>query len=238
MAADTQTAELQQRIDTAINDFIAELKKPAAETDWEKCGSTDRVTVWRKFEEDSGLYKLKIVGKINVPLQVVHDCLFDHKLRLAWDSVLDSIKEIETTPNGSSILHITARSPPMTMVANRDFVHIRTTRDTPHTTNKGETAKVIVDVSVDHPQAPEVEGVVRATTLLSGGILESTLIPNMATKGLDNGTTYYMISHVDLKGYIPKTIVNMVAATTTLSWFESLAAACEKHAKGQLTPKA
>jgi hypothetical protein len=236
--ADTQTADVQQRIDTAIADFIAELKKPAAETDWEKCGSNDRVSVWRKFEEDSGLYRLKIVGKINAPQEIVHQCLFDHKLRLAWDTVLESIREIETTANGSPILHITARSPPMTMVANRDFVHIRTYRDTAHSTNKGETAKVIVDISVDHPQAPEVEGVVRATTLLSGGILESTLIPNMATKGLDNGTTYYMISHVDLKGYIPKTIVNLVSANATLAWFESLAAACEKHKQGQLTPKA
>jgi len=43
-----------------------------------------------------------------------------------------------------------------------------------------------------------------------------------------------MISHVDLKGYIPKTIVNLVSATTTLSWFESLASAAEKHAKGEL----
>jgi len=235
--ADTQQVDLQQRIDTAITDFIAELKKPAAETDWEKCGSTDRVTVWRKFEEDSGLYKLKIVGKIGVPLQVVHDCLFNHNLRLAWDTVLESIRELETTPSGSTVLHIVAKAPPMTMVANRDFVHIRTFREVPHSTTKNEKAKAIVDISVEHPQAPEIEGVVRANTLLSGGILESTLIPNMQTKGLDEGTTYYMISHVDLKGYIPKTIVNLVSATTTLAWFESLAGACEKHAKGQLAAK-
>jgi hypothetical protein len=234
MAATELNADLQAKIDKAIDDFIVELKKPATETDWEKCGSNDRVTVWRKFEENSGLYKLKIVGKINVPPEVVSEVLFNHKLRLAWDSVLESINEIDTTPFGSTVLHITARSPPMTMVANRDFVHVRTTRETAHTSVKGETAKAVVDISIEHPAAPEKEGVVRAITLLSGGILESTLIPNMQTKGLDNGTIYHMISHVDLKGYIPKTIVNLVSATTTLSWFESLATAAEKYHRGDL----
>jgi len=231
-----QQLELQAKIDKAIEDFIAELKKPAAEQDWEKCGANDRATVWRKFEEETGLYRLKIVGKIAVPPEVVSDVLFNHKLRLAWDTVLESIIEIETTPFGADILHITAKSPPMTMVANRDFVHIRTTREIAHTSVKGEKAKAVVDISVEHPQAPEKEGVVRAYTSLSGGILESTLIPNMQTKGLDNGTQYHMISHVDLKGYIPKTIVNLVSATTTLAWFESLATAAEKHAKGELKP--
>jgi len=233
MAADQQE-ELQAKIDKAIGDFLEQVKKP--ESDWEKCGSNDRVTVWRKFEEDSGLYKLKIVGKIPVAPEVVSDVLFNHKMRLAWDTVLESIVELETTPFDATILHITAKSPPMTMVANRDFVHIRTARETNHTTSKNEKAKVVVDISVEHPQAPEKEGVVRALTLLSGGVLESTLIPNMQTKGLDNGTVYYMISHVDLKGYIPKTIVNLVSATTTLAWFESLSAAAEKHAKGELKP--
>jgi len=227
-----QQVELQEKIDKAINDFLGELKKPDA--DWEKCGSNDRVTVWRKFEEESGLYKLKIVGRIAVSPEVVSDVLFNHKLRLAWDSVLESIVELETTPFGANILHITARSPPMTMVANRDFVHIRTSRECPHTSSKNEKGHVVVDISVEHLQAPEKEGVVRAVTHLSGGVLESTLIPNMQTKGLDNGTMYHMISHVDLKGYIPKTIVNLVSATTTLSWFESLASAAEKHAKGEL----
>jgi hypothetical protein len=234
MAAPDQNADLQTKIDKAIDDFIAELKKPASETDWEKCGSNDRVTVWRKFEENSGLYKLKMVGKINVPPEVVSEVLFNHKLRLAWDTVLESINEIDTTPFGSTVLHITARSPPMTMVANRDFVHVRTTRETAHTSVKNEKAKVVVDISIEHPAAPEKEGVVRAYTLLSGGILESTLIPNMQTKGLDSGTIYHMISHVDLKGYIPKTIVNLVSATTTLAWFESLATAAEKYHKGEL----
>jgi len=234
MAAPDQNADLQTKIDKAIDDFIAELKKPASETDWEKCGSNDRVTVWRKFEENSGLYKLKMVGKINVPPEVVSEVLFNHKLRLAWDTVLESINEIDTTPFGSTVLHITARSPPMTMVANRDFVHVRTTRETAHTSVKNEKAKAVVDISIEHPAAPEKEGVVRAYTLLSGGILESTLIPNMQTKGLDSGTIYHMISHVDLKGYIPKTIVNLVSATTTLAWFESLATAAEKYHKGEL----
>jgi len=153
-----QQQELQAKIDKAIDDFLAELKKP--ETDWEKCGSNDRVTVWRKFEEASGLYRLKIVGKIPVPPEVVSDVLFDHKLRLAWDTVLDSIVELETTPFNANILHITARSPPMTMVSNRDFVHIRTSRECDHTTSKNEKGRVVVDISVEHPAAPEKDGVV------------------------------------------------------------------------------
>ena len=42
--------------------------------------------------------------------------------------------------------------------------------DVPHSTTKSENAKAIVDISIDHPKAPEVEGVVRYASV-SGVLL-------------------------------------------------------------------
>jgi len=213
-----------------IQEFMSEVKTPDHEK-WEKSAQTDFFTVYRKKEYDeTGMYRIKIVGRIPHTVDVVHKVLFDIQMRVAWDSVLAEIKHVEKQSSGSDILYIAAALP--FGIANRDFVHIRTARDLP----KG--AKLVVDVSTTHPSCPENLDYVRADTIFSGGILESTFVPNMETKTLQEATLYSMITQVDMKGIIPKTLVNLVVTKATCDWFVTLTEACGKYVKGELKPRA
>jgi hypothetical protein len=215
-------------LEKRIEEFLVEAKSKNQDK-WEKCNVTDWWTVYRSKDiDESGIYRLKMVGRIPATVDVVHKVLFDHSLRLTWDTVIASIELIETLPNGGSIIYIASKSP--FGVANRDFVHIRSDKTTP----KGE--RIVVDISTLHPKCPEKLDFVRAETIFSAGLLEQTYIPNIETKTLQEGTLYTTITQVDVKGAVPKTIVNLFATQVTSAWFTALSAACAAYNKGELKP--
>jgi len=222
-----QSQTREQEIEKTMEEFLAELKRP--DPSWEKCSTTDTLSVYRKWDETSGIYRIKIIGRIAYKPEVVYTVLFDHGLRRAWDKVIDKIVELEKVEN-AVVLHISAVSP-VFGIANRDFVHIRSEKLLPK-----DGGRLILDISTTHPKCPQIEGCIRAETTCSGGLLESTFIPNIKSKTLDCGTLYSMVSHVDLKGIIPKPIVNFVSTRSTADWFESLSKACEQYSKGELIP--
>jgi len=155
--------------------------------------------------------------------------LFDHDLRIIWDTNFTDIHDIEKLSNGSTIVYYAMSSPFPQLVGNRDFLHLRSVKVLPK-----EEGKIILDVSTVHPKVPEKDYFIRAETKISGGLLEPTLVPNVQTKLLDQGTLYCCITQVDMKGIIPKSLTNLVASTVTSAWFYSLSKACEAHSKGEL----
>lgn len=60
--------------------------------------------------------------------------------------------------------------------------------------------------SVTHPKCPEKSRIVRADTIISGYIFEK-----MENEDGSYGTNMIIISQNDIKGIVPKAIVNMVA---------------------------
>jgi len=214
--------------DKAIEQFLLELK---GDKEWEKCGENDRVTVWRKMDDSTGIYRIKMIGHLSCPMKSLETALFIHQYRKTWDQVIEDIMDIDELPDGAAkILYIITKVPPG--ITPRDFVHLRRLKEFPK-----DNSKVVLDVSTVSEKAPEKEGFIRAHTIFSGAILCPDYIPNMVTKQLDEGTKYSMISQVDLKGYIPKSIVNWALAYTTMEWFESLYKACNAITKGELQLK-
>ena len=70
-------------------------------------------------------------------------------------------------------------------------------------------------VSVEHQRAPPVKGNVRAHTFISGYIVSSD--PERPGSSLIK-----VISQLDIKGLVPKIIVNTVAAKGPTQWVTSL----------------
>jgi len=213
-----------QQADAAIDQFLLDLQ---SDKSWEKCNSNDRVSVWRKMDDNTGIYAIKMIGRIPFPQEVVEAVLFVHSLRISWDKVLEDVKEIDELDGQAHLLHIITKAPPG--VTYRDFVHLRRVRH-----NSKDKSKVVLDISTLSDKVPEHQDYIRAHTFCSGAILLSDLIPNMETKKLDEGTKYSMISQLDMRGYIPKTIVNWAVAYKSMDWFESLNQACLSYAKGEL----
>jgi len=83
--------------------------------------------------------------------------------------------------------------------------------------------------SVDHPKAPPKKGVVRANTIISGYIFEE--IPD-GKGGVSTKLT--VISQNDVKGLVPRSLVNMVAARAPKQWVNNLITACNDYLSGKL----
>jgi len=219
---ESKKEEIVARIDKVVGDFLSEVANPAS--NWETCSVKETVSVWRRSDDGSGVYMIKIVGKINFPQETVLKVLFDHSLRRAWDTVIETVKEVEELPNKSKVLYIATKSV-VWGIAPRDMIHVRTEK----TVEDKPDALVILDVGLDdHPLCPDraAQGYVRAYTYVSGGLFEP----------IESGTLYTMVSQVDVKGIIPKMVVNMVSTKATSDWFDSLKKACETYTNGTLKP--
>mmetsp|Transcript_14001 Transcript_14001/g.14020 ORF Transcript_14001/g.14020 Transcript_14001/m.14020 type:complete len:96 (+) Transcript_14001:1769-2056(+) len=73
-------------------------------------------------------------------------------------------------------------------------------------------------VSVDDPAMPPRKGVIRAETAISGYILR----PKTA-----RSCTVTIISQNDVKGLVPKSIVNSMASRAPLDWVKNMKRGCQ-----------
>jgi hypothetical protein len=231
MSADENTpTAYRKKADKMVETFLKELSDSADAT-WEFCTSTERITVWKKLDEDTGIYQIKFVGMVPSPQEVVEKVLFTNELRTQWDKVIELIEILEEYPDGDCLLHFQVGG--LFGIGCRDLVHYRAYRELPE-----EKARIILDLSVESDKCPEKSGYTRAHTIVSAGKFQPTKVLNKSTKQLEDATLYSMISEVDAKGYIPKGLVNMFLPKATLDWWDSLCVACENDKKGQsLQPK-
>lgn len=193
-----------------IEDFLKELE--SHDEKWRECHKSEKIQVYRKKDKVTGIWKIKMIGILSAPPKLIKKALFEHDLRLSWDKVISNIILLESNEN-YSILHILTKSP--VGIANRDFVHKRIEKEIAQ-------GSVIFDVSVSHDKAPISPDYIRAHTFYSGGLFESVRIQDPKSKKELEGTKYSMLSQVDIKGHIPKMIVNVVSSRATVQWFFDL----------------
>ncbi len=67
--------------------------------------------------------------------------------------------------------------------------------------------------STKHPKFPETSKVVRAETIISGYILEGVIDDTGAI-----ATKITIISQNDIKGVVPKSVINMIAGKGPKTW--------------------
>jgi hypothetical protein len=72
--------------------------------------------------------------------------------------------------------------------------------------------------SAEHENHPNIPGFIRAESLISGYIIRQ--------RGPD--CDLFLMSQTDIKGLIPKWIVNMVAAKAPAQWIECLVTSCSQ----------
>eukprot|EP01116_Phalansterium_solitarium_P014517 TRINITY_DN32224_c0_g1_i1.p1 TRINITY_DN32224_c0_g1~~TRINITY_DN32224_c0_g1_i1.p1 ORF type:complete len:249 (+),score=50.50 TRINITY_DN32224_c0_g1_i1:62-808(+) len=215
-----------------VEEYLAELKASENDPSWEQCAHNSKLTVWRKMDTSAGLYRVKMAGRIPADLETCYKVLLDPELRQAWDKIVMEMHSDplvnEKDPNYDVSLVYTAVKAPLTL-SNRDFIVQRAVRDLPD-----RSSRIVFDISVEHPNYPPKPHFIRATTLFSGLLLEPCSAPCWETKQPVPGTTYQTITLVDVAGDIPKTLVNLIAASSTVDWFDSYSKACKKFLAGTL----
>jgi len=80
--------------------------------------------------------------------------------------------------------------------------------------------------SWEHPEVPKVRRVVRAETIISGYVIEQIQDDPPVT-------TLTIISQNDIKGLIPKYLVNMASGKAPKQWVNNLITGCKNYDDGE-----
>jgi len=148
----------------------------------------------------------------------VFDQIFDTEKRAKWETVTMSLSVVENINETSQVIYFYVKTP--IGISERDFVQIRNYKlDYPQKDHIVMSFK-----SVNHPKAPPMKGRIRAETHIAGYIMKPS-------EKDPNSTDFCIVSQSDIKGNIPKVIVNMASGKAPAEWIKRLIQACEKSRK-------
>ncbi|ELP89234.1 steroidogenic acute regulatory, putative [Entamoeba invadens IP1] len=205
--------ELKGRIEEEREEFLKDL---VDEEDWVACKGNDHANLFYKNDPKSSIKKFKICAVMPCRMATVISALLDPENRVSWEVLVDSMKTIETFEDGYSMHYITTKSLAAGLVGRRDFVHFRKIYDNVEKKENELDAKMIIDISCEHPDYADQKGFVRGTTLFCATIFREYL---------ENGvyeTTYESVTQTDINGMIPSFFINTASKSSTLEWYQKL----------------
>jgi len=174
---------------------------------WEVCVDRPEIKV-AKIQNDTGCITLRAWATVpGVDLNVAFHIFTNDKERVKWDKVFAVMEVIEPNMQGSSILYSLMRVP---LVTARDFLQYRRIRV------MDDGSIHIVLRSAEHKDMPEQKGAIRAESYNAGYILKQTFDGDTPVLSI------FLMTCVDIKGLIPKWIINAAAPRKPAEWIESL----------------
>eukprot|EP00118_Oscarella_pearsei_P009823 m.57459 g.57459 ORF g.57459 m.57459 type:complete len:211 (+) comp34737_c0_seq3:2-634(+) len=167
---------------------------------WIEVKKTKTAKVWKKKKEIKGEpRRVKVIFELSgIPPEDAFDLLTNYEVRQKWDDRLLRYQVLESNQDHDTIYWVLKLPSPCD---NREFVMRRTIKKEPG-------LYAALDRSVDHPKAPQKTGLVRGEILVFGG----TVRPGEK----DNSSRVMFLLQVDLKGKLPKGIVNYVMQSSPL----------------------
>ena len=147
-----------------------------------------------------------------VTIENVFYNIFNPTRRQTWDTNFANIELLPKTDSYEcEVLYCVLQSP--FGVTPRDFLQYR----------KAEAASpkclTILMRSAEHELKPVIHGCIRAESHISGYVIRET----------PTGASLFIMSQTDVKGLIPKWIVNMMAAKAPAQWVNNLMRSCETN---------
>ncbi|NWS17657.1 STAR protein, partial [Pachyramphus minor] len=169
-------------------------------------GNGDRVL--SKVLPDVGkVFRLEVV--VDQPLDSVYGELVDNMEQMGdWNPNVKEVKILEKIGKDTVITHEKAAATPGNIVGPRDFVSVRCSK------RRGSTC-VLAGMSTTYGAMPEQEGFVRA----ENGPTCMVLRP---LPGSPSQTRLTWLLSIDLKGWLPKTIINQVLSQTQVDFAKHL----------------
>lgn len=199
-----------------VHDDFLDLQMAAEEdvSTW-KWVYTDKVSeVYKKKTEGTPMVLIKAIATLEFPKEIVYQAIYDTNIRQQWDKLFHKFEVVENDEEKKeAVLYYVIKAP--FGVSNRDFLQKRrVVDDWPK-----EGVSYMHFKSIVHEEKPKVKRVVRAETILSGYILEQIQDDPPVTKLI-------IVSQNDIKGLIPKYLVNMASGKAPKKWINNLITGC------------
>jgi hypothetical protein len=182
---------------------------------WKEVYIQKQVKIFRKSIKGSPSILIRTFGEIEgYTKEEIYKAITDVNIRREWDKIFSEFKVIESNDK-SEVLYMSIKSPSI-FVQDRDFLQRRKIwHNFPD-----ENSVIIHFKSIDHPLAPEYPKFVRANTVISGYFIKTISISPPRT-------FLAIISQTDIRGSIPKFIVNSVSQKAPKDWIANLLKGCE-----------
>ncbi|HXH74104.1 MAG TPA: START domain-containing protein [Bacteriovoracaceae bacterium] len=164
---------------------------------WEKVDTQKNVDVYKGEVKGSDVVALRGVSTIEAPMAKVLSVIYDVSRIKEWMSDVNTVRVLEKKSKYEKIEYNRTDAP--WPVSDRDFVY-----EAKVSVNKPDQSVEILIKSVEHKDAPPVDGVVRGELQLSRYFLRS----------VEDGTKTYIEVEIlaDPKGSLPKWVVNIFQA--------------------------
>jgi hypothetical protein len=191
-------------------------------SNWSKIWQTEEVVVYKKKTEGTPMVMIKAIATLSgIPKDIVFEAIYDTDIRQRWDKLFHWFEVVEDDEEKmETVLYYLIKAP--IGISNRDFLQKRKcVHDWPE---EGQTTMHFK--SIDHPNKPKVNRVIRAETIISGYILEQIQDDPPITQ-------LTVISQNDIKGMIPKYLVNMASGKAPKQWVNNLMTGCGQLMDGE-----
>ncbi|RVE68461.1 hypothetical protein OJAV_G00092020 [Oryzias javanicus] len=139
-----------------------------------------------------------------------------------WNPNVKEVKILQKIGRETMITHEVSAETPGNVVGPRDFVNVRCTR------RRGSTC-FLAGMSTQHPKMPEQKGIIRAEN-------GPTCIVMKPCAEHPNKTKFTWLLNLDLKGWIPKTIVNKVLSQTQVDFANYLRHRMADNVSAEMAP--
>ena len=206
----------KKKVDPEIQKLISILNEPNSGKEWTQVINEKNITIYKKTLPDCPVIIIKGVALFEgIPYDIMWKALADANLRKSWETLFLNFESVETRPDGTELIYYSMKAP--FPVQDRDFLQRKTVlHDYPA---KGQV--LLHFVSVESDKKPPLKKYVRANTMVAGYLIkELSKFPLRCSISL--------VNQVDLKGSIPKYLINMFAANGSRDWVNSYKEGCIK----------
>lgn len=203
---------IKHQMSITLSEFdLLLLKKEETLKGWDLCVDKNEIKV-AKQQTDLGVITVRGWATVQgVDAHAAFFLFYEISERLNWDKVFGMMKIVEVTKEGSDILYSLLKVPSYaSSVAARDFLQFR------RVCVLEDGSILIVLRSADHVDAPPDKRYVRAESYISGYVLKQTEVGGKPALDL------FLMSCTDIKGLVPKWIINHMAPKKAVEWVENI----------------
>jgi len=189
-------------------------KEQESSVGWDVCVDRKEIRV-AKVQNANGVITLRAWATVHgVDMNVAFYLFYNFRERVKWDKVFANMDLLGDGSHGSDMLYSMLKVPGVT---SRDFLQFRRVR------LQDDGSIAIVLRSAEHPDCPESKNAIRAESYIGGYVLRQEYEDGIPVLKL------FIMSCSDIKGLIPKWIINMVAPKKPAEWVEVLRKACIEY---------
>lgn len=222
-------SELDSVVEFVLSTKSFSLTTPPPE--WSMCSSDETFDCFKSIDGSTGIFRTRTWAKlVGVVPQTLFYILYDRDARKAWDHHYCKFESEWTDPADQDLDILDACVSAPLGCANREFLEWRR-KKVPH--NQDEPFVIYLrSWDAPPPGRPAARGAVRAEVWLSGYLILPLRVDNVLV-----GSQVLVFTQIDIKGLIPKYVVNALSSSAPKKWVRGVTTAALAEIESRGIPK-